>query len=55
MLALTGWIAKGLGLGFEVNGFGAAFFGALVMLHCQCVADGAACATSLRDATSGLG
>lgn len=31
MLALTGWIAEQLKLGFVVDGFGAAFIGALVV------------------------
>lgn len=31
MLLLTGWIAGQLGLGFTVNGFAAAFVGALVV------------------------
>ncbi|MCL4490277.1 MAG: phage holin family protein [Chloroflexi bacterium] len=31
MLALTGWIAQQLHLGFQVNGFWAAFVGALVI------------------------
>jgi putative membrane protein len=31
MLALTGWIAQQLHLGFTVNGFAAAFVGALVV------------------------
>lgn len=31
MLALTGWIAEQLNLGFVVNGFAAAFVGALVV------------------------
>lgn len=31
MLMLTGWLAGAVGLGFEVNGFWAALFGALVI------------------------
>ncbi len=31
MLALTGWVAQQLHLGFQVNGFWAAFVGALVV------------------------
>jgi len=31
MLILTSWIAQGLGLGFRVSGFWAAFFGALIV------------------------
>jgi len=31
MLLLTSWIAQGMGLGFRVNGFVAAFLGALII------------------------
>jgi putative membrane protein len=31
MLILTSWIAEGMGLGFRVNGFWAAFLGALIV------------------------
>lgn len=31
MLILTSWIAEGMGLGFRVNGFWAAFLGALII------------------------